>query len=114
MTVADVRGVRTKNRTLETEGCGTQLRKRQNPKEWGSRKGEGLIWSCGAEDRGSGGGFFGALAVVFDAERCRGLPLNCGAPIRKVMSVEYDAKEIPGKEAILRGLDTDDTNDQAI
>ena len=55
-----------------------------------------------------------SFAIVFDAERPRGLPLNCGTPIGKIMSVEHDAEEIAGKEAVLRRLDADDTNDQAI
>lgn len=56
----------------------------------------------------------GAFAVIFDAKRSRGWPVNRGTPIRKVMSIEHDAEKIAGKEAILCRLDADDTNDEAI
>lgn len=56
----------------------------------------------------------GAFAIVLHAERRGELSLKCGAPIRKIVGVEHDAEEIAGKEAVLRRLDTDDANGQAI
>jgi len=40
--------------------------------------------------------------------------MNSGAPIRKIVGIEADAQQIAGKETVLRRLNSNHANDEAV
>ena len=57
---------------------------------------------------------FAVILVVVQCERRSALFVHPGTPIREIVSIKSDAQQIAGKKAILRRLNADHANDEAV
>jgi hypothetical protein len=57
---------------------------------------------------------FAVILVVAQCERRSGLFLHPRTPIGQIVSIEPDAQQIARKKAILRRLNSDNANDEAV